>query len=76
MTQLEWNMQKLGVNNQNLEKLLEEQTKYSANQAIQLAESEARLQSSEKVMKRWRTYSLVITTVAISEVLLIYLLIR
>lgn len=76
LTQLEWNMRQLQTDNQSLRKYSEEMGKYSANQAIQLAESEAKSQQSEKAMKGWRTYSLVITTIAISEGLVIYILSR
>lgn len=76
LTQLEWNMQQLQADNQSLQKYSEEMAKYSANQALQLTESEARSQSFETLMRRWRTYSLVITTVAISEGFVIYLLNR
>ncbi len=76
LTQLEWNFQQLQTDNQSLQKYSEEMEKYSANQAIQLAESEAKSQQSKKATKRWRAYSLVITTIAISEGLVIYILSR
>lgn len=76
LTQLEWNFQQLQIDNQSLQKYSEEMEKYSANQALQLAESEAKSQRLEKATNRWRIYSLVITSVAISEGLVIYLLNR
>ena len=76
LNQLEWNFQQLQIDNQNLRKYSEEMEKYSLNLLLQYQESEAKLQSSEKAMRKWRTYSLIITTVAISEGLVIYLLIR
>ena len=76
LNQLEWNFQQLQADNQSLRKYSEEMERYSANQALQLQESEAKSQSSEKAMRRWKGYSLVITTVAISEGLVIYILSR
>ena len=76
LNQLEWNFQQLQIDNLKLQKYSDEMTKYSTNLLLQYQESEAKLQSSETIMRRWRTYSLVITTVAISEGLVIYLLNR
>lgn len=76
LNQLEWSFQQLQADNQSLRKYSEEMEKYSANQALRLAESEAKSQSFETLMIRWKEYSLVITTVAISEGVIIYILSR
>lgn len=56
---LEWNLSEAETTIKSLEKDLEEQQKYSANQQIQYKTLEDKYQKSEKAMKLLKTISIV-----------------
>jgi len=67
---VETNLNMLQIENRNLntqldllEKQLEEQTKYSANQQLQLAKLEAKSAKLESNISIWKTYSIISTVV-------------
>lgn len=55
---LEWNLSEAETTIKSLQKDLDEQQKYSANQQIQYKTLEDKYQKSEKAMKLWKTISI------------------
>lgn len=71
---IEFNLKQLQTENETLKTQFNEQVLFSANQSIQLQNSENKLKQSEKATKRWKISFTAVSVVALVEAVTIIII--